>query len=172
MRRRTQKVLYNLLPVVFWLLAIGGSLVPLLIFGFRGVPGNYYFGYPVSLVVLLCIYIVSRILRHASSVEQCFQVSLLLGIASYWLPTLLFVILPIWGYLIYRNIFSFRSFLSSLVGVLTVSVWAAVFIWLGWIDNPWAHFFAKENAWGWIPAGAILIAWLATTIVRQTLRER
>ena len=121
MRRRTQKVLYILLPVVFWLLAIGGSLVPLLIFGFRGVPGNYYFGYPVSLVVLLCIYIVSRILRHASSVEQCFQVSLLLGIASYWLPTLLFVILPIWGYLIYRNLFSFRSFLSSLVGVLCSS---------------------------------------------------
>jgi hypothetical protein len=53
-----------------------------------------------------------------------------------------------------------------------VAVWAAVFIWLGWIDNPWAHFFAKENAWGWIPAGAILIAWLATTIARQTLRER
>ena len=28
MRRATQNMLYHLLPVVFWLLAIGGTLVP------------------------------------------------------------------------------------------------------------------------------------------------
>ena len=98
--------------------------------------------------------------------------ALLLGIASYWIPTVVFLTIPVWAYLIYRNIFSGRSLLATLLGYVTVAIWATVFILLGWIANPWANFFALENALGWIPLGAILIAWLASTIVRQNLRER
>ena len=75
-------------------------------------------------------------------------------------------------YLIYQNLFSFRAFIATLIGYAVVAIWAAIFIVLGWIANPWAHFFATENAWGWIPTGAILLAWLASTIARQTLRVR
>lgn len=173
MKRHTQVILYHLLPAVFWLLAIGGSLVPTL--PFLNSPFstfNYYCGYLVAALVLFCILIIGRIRRHSSSVEQCFQVALLLGIASYWLPTVLFLIIPVWAYLIYQNLFSFRSFLSTLIGLAVVAIWAALFIWFGWIANTWMDFFAKENALGWIPLGAILIAWLASTIARQTLRVR
>jgi len=173
MKRHTQVILYHLLPAVFWLLAIGGSLVPVL--PFLNSPFstfNYYCGYLVAALVLFCILIIGRIRRHSSSVEQCFQVALLLGIASYWLPTVLFLIIPVWAYLIYQNLFSFRSFLSTLIGLAVVAIWAALFIWFGWIANTWMDFFAKENALGWIPLGAILIAWLASTIARQTLRVR
>ena len=98
--------------------------------------------------------------------------AIVLGIASYWLPTVLFLTLVFWGYLIYRNLFSMRSFLATLTGYAAVAIWAAVFIVMGWISNPWAAFFAKENALGWIPLGAILLAWLFSTIARQILRVR
>ena len=94
------------------------------------------------------------------------------GIASYWLPTVVFLTIPVWAYLIYQNLFSGRSFLATFLGYAVVAIWAAVFIFFGWIANPWAHFFAIENALGWIPSGAVLLAWLGSTIVRQTLRVR
>lgn len=167
------KWLYHLLPAVFWLLAIGGSLVPALLpFTFRLSPFNYYSGYWVAAIMLIIIVFIGNIKRHASSVEECFVMALLLGIASYWIPTVVFLTIPVWAYLIYRNLFSGRSLLATFLGYAVVAIWAAVFIFFGWIANPWAHFFALENALGWIPLGAILIAWLASTIVRQNLRER
>lgn len=169
MKRQTQVILYHLLPVVFWLLAIGGSLAPLL---FISLPENYWWGYLVTAIVLTVIAIIGRIKRHTSSIEECFQMALLLGIASYWLPTVLFLTFAFWFYLIYQNLFSFRAFMATLIGYAVVAVWAAVFIALGWIANPWSHFFIKENACGWIPTGAILLAWIASTIARQTLRVR
>jgi len=173
MKRHTQEILYHLLPAVFWLLAIGGSLVPLLPFFRLSVPiNNYLFGYLVAAIVLIVFVIIGRIQRHSSSIEECFQMALLLGVASYWLPTVVFLTLPIWGYLIYQNLFSWRSFLATMIGYITVAIWAAGFVLVGWIDNPWAQFFAEENAIGWIPLGAILVAWLGSTIARRILRIR
>ena len=104
----------------------------------------YYWGYLVAVLVLWVIWIISRIKRHTSSVEECFLVAVLLGVASYWLPTVVFVIVPVWGYLIYQNLFGLRACLSSLMGFAVVVIWAAVFVWLGWIANPWATFFAPD----------------------------
>ena len=169
-------MLYHLLPVIFWLLAVVGTLVPVVLSNFSPLTSHlsplYYWGYLVTALVLFCILIIGRIKRHSSSIEQCFQMAVLLGVASYWLPTVLFLTPVFLAYLIYKNLFSFRSFLAAVIGFATVAVWATVFIVLGWIANPWADFFAKENAWGWIPTGAILLAWLASTIARQILRER
>ena len=122
--------------------------------------------------MLIVILFIGRIKRHASSVEECFGMALLLGVASYWLPTVVFLTIPVWAYLIYQHLFSGRSFLATFLGYAVVAIWAAVFIFFGWIANPWAHFFALENALGWIPLGAVLLAWLGSTIVRQTLRVR
>lgn len=173
MKRHTQVILYHLLPVVFWLLAIGGSLVPLLpVFDFRFSNPRYLYGYLVAAIVLIVIVIIGRIKRHTSSVEECFQMALLLGIASYWLPTVVFLTIPIWAYLIYQNLFSGRSLMATIIGYALVAIWAAIAILVGWIANPWEHFFASENALGWIPLGAILLAWFASTIARQILRVR
>lgn len=100
------------------------------------------------------------------------HMGVLLGIASYAMPTVVFLTLPVWAYLIYRNLFNLRSFIATLLGYALIAIWAAVFIALGWIGNPWACFFASENALGWIPLGAILLAWLASAIARQQLRIR
>ena len=175
MKQSVQNMLYHLLPAVFWLLAIGGSLVPLILhftpYTLHVTP-NYYWGFLVAAIVLIVILIIGRLKRHASSVEACFRMGIYLGVASYWLPTVVFLTVPVWAYLIYRNIFSGRSILATILGYALVAVWAAVFIFLGWISNPWTDFFASENALGWIPLGAILLAWLASTIARQILRAR
>ena len=173
MKRRTQELLYRLLPALFWLLAIGGSLVPISpFFTFHFSLFSYLSGYIVAALCLIVIVLIGRIKRHSSSIEECFQMALLLGVASYWLPTVVFLTIPVWGYLIYQNLFSWRSFMATLIGYITITIWAAGFVFLGWINNPWIAPFAPENTIGWIPVGAILVAWLASTIARQSLRTR
>jgi hypothetical protein len=96
----------------------------------------------------------------------------LLGIASYWLPTVVFVILPIWGYLISRNIFSFRSVISTLMGLAFVAVWMAVFYYIGIIETPSLEGRDGVGFFAWIPTGAFSIAYIASKIARQNLRVR
>ena len=171
MRRQTQIRLYYALPAVFWLLAVVGSILPIVL-NTKLSTLNYYWGFLVTAIVLTCIVIVGRIKRHESSVEQCFQVAVLLGIASYWLPTVVFLTIPVWIYLIYRHLFNMRSFVATFLGYALVALWAVLAVFMEWIVNPWAAFFAKENALGWIPLGAILLAWIASTIARQNLHVR
>jgi len=159
MKRQTQEILYHLLPVVFWLLATGGSVLFY----------REWQGYVVALLALICAWLIRRIKRHASSEEECFVVAILLGIAAYWLPSVLFLILPVWAYLIYQNLFSLRSFLASLIGFAVVAIWIAV---LSVFQLSTFNFQLAHNVRAWIPTGAVLLAWLGTTIVRQTLRVR
>ena len=162
MKRQTQTILYHLLPVVFWLLAIGGSIVAY----------RHWSGYIVALLALLAVHIIHRIPRREEPIEQSFQVAVLLGIASYWLPSVLFLIPPIWIYLVYRGIFNLRSFVATLIGLALVAVWAALAVFMGWIPNEWADFFASKNALGWIPVGAFIVAYIASTIARRNLHVR
>ena len=171
MTYQTRVILRRTLPVVFWLLAVSGVIsVPFIIRWTA--PANYWLGFAVAAFVLSCVLILTRIDRHVSSAQENFQTAVLLGIASYWLPTVVFMTIPFWIYVTYKNAFSFRAFLATLIGYALVAVHAAILIWFGWIDFVWAEFFAPERLWGWIPTGAVLVAWLASTIVRQTLRER
>ena len=125
MKRQTQIRLYYALPVVFWLLAVVGTILPITLDS-RLSTINYYWGFLVTAIVLTCIVIIGCIKRHESSVEQCFQVAVLLGVASYWLPTVVFLTLPIWIYLIYRHLFNMRSFIATLLGYAFVAIWAIV----------------------------------------------
>ena len=159
MKQRTQEILYHLLPVVFWLLAIGGSVLFY----------REWQGYVVALLMLIGAWMITRIKRHSSSVEECFEVAILLGIGAYWLPSVLFLILPVWIYLIYQNLFSLRSFLASLIGLAVVAIWIGVF---SFFQLSTFNFSLANNLFAWIPVGAILLAWLGTTIVRQNLRVR
>lgn len=164
-------MLYHALPIAFWLLAAAGSALAW--FLWASLEGKDAVRYVLPpLIVLVIMFFLSRIERHTSSVEESFGASVLLGVVSYWMPTVVFLILPMWIYLLYRNIFSFRSLLATLLGSALVSVWAAVLVYMGWIDCPWTDFFATKNLWAWIPTGATIIAFLASTISRRILRVR
>lgn len=164
MTRSTQKILYHLLPVTAWLLAIGG----IILWEIYNVQFTIY-NYIPALLAWIAVLIIHIIPRHGDSVEPCFKVGLLLGIAAYWLPSVVFLMIPAWGYLIYRNLFGMRPFLASIIGLATVAIWVAV-------GNKFSifnlQFSIANNLFAWIPTGAILLAWLISTIVRQTLRER
>jgi hypothetical protein len=121
MKRQTQTLLYHLLPVAFWLLAIGG----IVIWEMYHLPFTIYHFVP-ALAALLSVTIVRHIPRHTDSIQQCFQVAVFLGIASYWLPSVVFLIIPIWIYLIWKSIFNLRSFLATFIGLGLVAVWMVV----------------------------------------------
>ena len=164
MTRRTQNILYHLLPVVFWLLAAGG----IVLWAICHLPFTIYHYVP-AVLAWVSVIIIHRIPRHTSAVESCFQMALLLGIAAYWLPSVLFVILPLWGYLIYRNLLDLRALLATLIGLATVAIWVVV---LNYLHLTQYTFSLSHNAQLWIPTGAVLLAWLASTIARQNLRVR
>lgn len=164
MTRSTQKILYHLLPVTAWLLAIGG----IVLWEIYNVQFTIY-NYIPALLAWIAVLIIHIIPRHGDSVEPCFKVALLLGIAAYWLPSVIILILPIWGVLIYRNLFSLRALLATLLGLTVVAIWLAV---LNFFPLSTFNFQLAHNVRAWIPTGAILLAWLISTIVRQTLRER
>jgi len=122
---------------------------------------------------MLSMAIIRRIPRHTESVEQCFVVALLLGLAACVMPTVVALIVPVWLYLIYQNIFSFRSFLASLLGFACVALWAYVFAFF----NLQPSFFILpssilSNFPLWIPTAAVLMAWLGTVLIRKHLRVR
>ena len=171
MKYSQRTLLRRLLPAIFWLLAIGGSIAPPFIFHLN-LPTNYWWGFVPVVFALLSLVIAKQIDRHAPYVKQMFQIAAILGIASYWLPTILFLIIPFYIYAIWKGTMNFRAFLSILIALAMDGLYAAIFIYLGWIDNPWIHFFESDYLWGWILVGAIFLAWLASTIARQILRER
>ena len=159
MTRRTQVTLYYLLPAIFWLLAVGGCAL-----FYHDWPG-----YIVTALVLFCILILGRIKPYTTVVEQSFQIALLLGVASYWMPSALFLIVPAVGFLLFRRLFNLRTFLALLIGFAAVAIWLVLLSRLSILDY---SFSLTKNALGWIPIGAFVAAWLASTIVRQNLRVR
>ena len=166
MKRRTQTILYHLLPVAIWLLAIGGAIIPLLPFTLHLSPYPYLI--PV-IPVICCLFLLTSLKRHDSSVEMCFFTAVLLGIAAYWLPTILLLMLPACLYLHVRNLLEFRSVTAFLMGYALVAIWMAVFVYFSIINY---QLSITENAYGWIPIGALLFAWFASTIARRNLRVR
>lgn len=177
MNRHKATILSRVLPIVFWTLAVAGSVgIPFLLSALEvqspDFNESYWWGFAVSALVMAVIGILKKLDRHEIAIQEAFSSSLLLGIASFWLPTVLFLTIPVIIFLIYYNHFSFRSFTAIIIGYATVAIWATVAIVLGWIPNNWAIFFSSSIAWGWIPLGSILLAWLGSTIVRQSLRVR
>lgn len=174
MTRQTQTILYYLLPVAFWLLAIGGAILPVFLLpSFQGGEGGRLLPYLLpSVLVLLAALRLTHIHRHGSAVEPAFQVAVLLGIASYWLPTVLLLLFPAWIYLAYRHLMETRALLASLIGLALVAIWIALFAYTGIIKTPPFTEGIGVGFLAWIPTGAFLVAYIASTIVRQNLRVR
>ncbi|MBQ6723738.1 MAG: hypothetical protein IJQ84_04395 [Paludibacteraceae bacterium] len=165
MKRSTQTLLYHLLPIVFWLLAIGGIVLWEILSTFNLQLSTYI----PAVLVLLSMLIIRHIPRHTDSTTQCFQVALLLGLASYWAPSVLFLMIPIWGYLIYQRLFSLRAFSASLIGFACMAVWIVV---LNQLHITHYTLHIVNNLFAWIPTGSVLFAYIASTIARQILRVR
>jgi len=171
MTYQTRVILRRGLPILFWLLALGNSIAIPLGIG-ASMPRSYWCGFAAGVCILLSCHALRKVDRHNPSSEEIFATSVLLSIGSYWLPTVLFLLIPAWGFLIYVNAFSHKSLLATLLGCGTVAIYAVILVYFGLISNPWSDFFSSDYSWGWIPAGAMWLAWLGSTIARQILRER
>ncbi|MBR1473240.1 MAG: hypothetical protein IJ602_03155 [Paludibacteraceae bacterium] len=174
MTRQTQTILYHLLPIAFWLLAAGGALLPVFLlplstFNSQLSTLNYFLP---AVLVLIAVLLLTHIKRHASAVEPAFLVAVLLGVASCWLPTVVFLILPAWIYLAYRHLIEWRVIWATLIGLALVAIWVAVFVYFGLIETPSLEGRAGVGFLSWIPVGAFLVAYIASAVVRHNLRVR
>ena len=171
MTRHTQTILFHTLPIAFWLLAgcvcfAAWFFIPAL----HGASGVEFF--LPAFLTLLGVMNMRRVRRHTTSVEECFQSSVLISVAAFWLPSVVGVIPALWIYLMIRRLFSFRSFLSSLIGIAVVAIWIAALSFIGIIEMPSFAGRAGVGFWLWIPTGSLLFAYIGSTIVRQNLRVR
>ena len=57
-------------------------------------------------------------------------------------------------------------------GVPMAQSWVAVFVYLGLIEMPSLDGITGVGYWAWLPSGAFLIAFIASSIARYNLRER
>ena len=138
--------------------------------GMDGERGLAYF--LPSVLVLLATLRLDAVKRHHSAVEPAFQMAVLLGIASYWLPTVVLLVFPAWIYLAFRNLTEWRAVWATLIGLALVAVWVAVFVFLGIIEMPSLEGRAGVGFLSWIPVGALLIAYIASAVVRHNLCVR
>lgn len=171
--RQTSNILYHLLPIVFWLLA-GGVCIYCAFFSQTFVLSRTaYFAHLILYILILSILVHVR--RRDTSIEACFQIGFLLSIAAYWLPPVIVLLVPIWIYFIVIQSFSFRAFLSSLIGVAVVALYAFIAVRCNWISNPWHYLWSGQYAfrWAeWLPLIALIVAWIASTIARRNLHAR
>lgn len=168
----TQRILYRYLPWLIGAVAVALCVIlPLYVEAINN--RSYWSGIAVALVLAWCLYMIRRIdYYHYNTSEESFLLSLFVGASSYLLPTVLFV-LPIgWIVLVGRTEDKLRTITAAFLGLLAIVALAAVMVYLGWIECVWASFFEPDYQWGWIPVGIGVVAWIAITIVRQTLRVR
>lgn len=175
--RYTQNILYYTLPIAFWLLAGVGSIVGYFLLFSPSRAGSVWWEEAIAfflppVLVLISIILISSIQPHTRSTEECFWMGMLLGIASVWMPSVVFLALPAWSYLFYRLLLTRRSLLATAIGWAVVAVWLEAFYYAGILKTP----LCAEGFWcgwrAWIPTGAVVAAYAASTIARKNLRVR
>lgn len=114
----------------------------------------------LTLICLLAVLVFQQIDRHKieTTAEHAFLMAILIGIASYWLPSLLLVWVPIILLLMYRQCFDGQSLIAILLGSAVVALYAALMVWAGWIAPTWLSFFDGATALRWLSIGAVLLA--------------
>lgn len=115
------------------------------------------------LLVLLVFQMVDRH-RFRSAAEQTFMMTLLLGIASYWLPTLVLLLIPIVLALMYRNTFDGQGLLAILLGLATCVIYIGVAYLFSWIELPWLNFFDPQINLRWVEVLALVVSFVVVVI--------
>lgn len=123
-------------------------------------------GQVLTSILLLVVSVYQHIDRHRieSVAEKTFMIAILLGVASYFLPSSILLIIPCVLLLMYRQSFDGQSLLAILIGFGVVAIYAAIFIWLGWIDSVWFDFFSMQTLGRWLFPGTLLVAYIINAI--------
>lgn len=111
----------------------------------------------VVLLLLTCGYVFEHIDRHQIGfyAEYAFLMSILIGLASYWLPSVLLLILPLMVILAMRQTFDGQSFIAILMGLGLVALYAGLMVWLGWLQPSWFDFWNHDVSLRWLTIAAM-----------------
>lgn len=126
-----------------------------------------------AVLIALAIRVLFSVEKHQDSApEEAFIASLLGGVASWWLPSLLFLLPFEYLFLLRRRALDGRTFSGSLMALLVVAIYAALAIWQEWIPLSWYPFFRLSDLWTMVPILLILIVIFVVTNVQQNRRVR
>ena len=126
-----------------------------------------------AVLIALAIRVLFSVEKHQDSApEEAFIASLFGGVASWWLPSLLFLLPFEYLFLLHRRALDGRTFSGSLMALLVVAIYAALAIWQEWIPLSWYPFFRMSDLWTMVPILLILIVIFVVTNVQQNRRVR
>jgi len=112
--------------------------------------------------------ILFSVTKHQNSAPgEAFIATFIGAIASWWLPSLLFLLPFQYLFLQYRRAFDGRTFSASLMGLSAVALYAGLGIWQEWIPLSWYPFFRFSDLWTMVPSVLLLVIILVLTNVQQ-----
>lgn len=111
--------------------------------------------------------------KHQDSAPgEAFSSTIILAIASWWLPSLLFLLPFSYLFLNYRRAFDRRTFSASVMALVVAALYASIAIWQAWIPMSWYPFFRLSDLWTMIPTVLLLVVVIVITNIQSDRRVR
>lgn len=164
--------LYKALPIALPLLA--GLLYALTaVFVPKEVRQVLLWGLVPTVLIGLGIQVLYSVEKHQDSAPQeAFLATLFCAVASWWLPSLLFLLPFSYLFLNYRRAFDRRTFSASVMALVVAALYASIAIWQAWIPMSWYPFFRLSDLWTMIPTVLLLVVVIVITNVQSDRRAR
>lgn len=164
--------LYKALPIALPLLA--GLLYALTaVFVPKEVRQVLLWGLVPTVLIGLGIQVLYSVEKHQDSAPQeAFLATLFCAVASWWLPSLLFLLPFSYLFLNYRRAFDRRTFSASVMALVVAALYASIAIWQEWVPMSWYPFFRFNDIWTSIPVLLLLIVVIVLTNVQPDRRGR
>lgn len=125
---------YNGLPFIVTMMAI--TAIPAL--------HDYWQGQVVALMVFWVILSIHRSYLEQDNMAAAFRNTLILYIASLIVEDVIWLIPMLWiGYFI-LGAMHLRAWMASLMALVFVAIWTAIFVYLGWMDMPFTDLLNRS----------------------------
>lgn len=152
-------LLAGLLCLAVWLLAPADGRRALL------------WGLIPAALIGLAISVLFKVEKHQDAApSEAFLSSMLGGIASWWLPSVLFLVPFQYFFLAYRRALDARTVSASVMGFAVVALYAGLAIWQAWIPVSWYPFFRFSDLWTMVPTVLLLAVVFVLTNVQPDRR--
>ncbi|MCQ2345482.1 MAG: hypothetical protein MJZ82_01795 [Paludibacteraceae bacterium] len=134
---------------------------------------HFLYGLPIALLIGVGYRQLMKVEKHQETApEPAFICGFLIGVASFWLPSILFLMPLVYIVLIHRQSLDLRTLFAGLLGVGIVIFYYYLLVNCGWIK--WGHrtFFRLGDLLTMIAPLIVIISILTITILRQRRHRR
>lgn len=118
------------------------------------------------MVLEAVVYVLANIREYQTeqATEEAFLSTLLILIASYWMPSLVLLMAVVLAYLIYRRQLTGHVLMALTIAVALVLIYAAPLIYFGWISFTWQTFWRADTLLYWTAPALLTLPLVLNTI--------